>query len=65
MIAEMSGRVTGVWLDKGTGALDTVRIENSRGDITIFKPDAWLDEQAFQESVGKAVEVRVVVTVPL
>lgn len=65
MMAEMSGRITALEHDGETGALKGVTIENSRGDVRIFKPDAWLDQEAFEAAVGKRVEVRVVVTVPL
>ena len=63
MMAEMSGRITSVDNDGETGALRGVTIENQYGDIRIFKPDAWLDQEAFEAAVGKRVEVRIVVTV--
>lgn len=65
MLVEMSGRVTNVDNDPETGALRGVTIENSRGDIRIYKPDAWLDQEAFEAAVGKRVEVRIIVTVVL
>lgn len=63
MMAELSGRVTALRHDQGTGALLSVRIENSSGDVTIYKPDAWTDALAFEECIGKRVSVRVIVTV--
>lgn len=62
-MAEMSGRITNVENDGETGALRGVTIENQRGDVRIFKPDVWLDQEAFEAAVGKRVTVRVVVTV--
>ena len=63
MMAELSGRVTSLEHDSETGALRGVTIENSRGDVRIFKPDAWLDQESFEAAVGQRVDVRVVVTV--
>ena len=63
MMAELSGRVSGIGYDKGTGALTQVTIENEHGEVTVFKPDAWTDAEAFEGSIGRRVEVRVVVTV--
>lgn len=65
MMAEMSGRLTHAYVNKGTGALESARIESSNGDIFIIKPDSWQDAEAWQAALGQPVEVRVVVTVPL
>lgn len=62
-MAEMSGRVTHLYNDQGTGALESVRIENARGEVWIVKPDVWTDSEAFEGSIGRNVAVRVVVTV--
>ena len=63
MMAEMTGRVTHLYNNPGTGALESVRIENQRGEVWIVKPDAWTDSEAFEGAIGKHVAVRVVVTV--
>lgn len=64
-MAELHGRVTGVTRQQGTGALEQVSIDGPNGTVTIYKADAWLDDQAFQAALGKTVDVRVVVTVAL
>lgn len=63
MMAELSGRVTALTHDKGTGALIGVVIENQHGEVKVFKPDEWLDQEAFEGTVGKRVAVRIIVTV--
>ena len=63
MMAEMHGRLTHACVGQGTGALESIRIESSVGDVMVIKPDAWTDAQAFQEALGKTVDVRVIVTV--
>ena len=62
-MAEMHGRLTHACVGQGTGALESVRIESGAGDVMIIKPDVWIDACAFQEALGKTVNVRVVVTV--
>ena len=63
MMAELHGRVTGLEHDKLTGALAGVIVENQHGEVKVFKPDAWTDQEAFEGVIGKRVAVRVVVTV--
>lgn len=63
MMAELTGRVSGVGFDKATGALTQVVIESQHGELAIFKPDAWTDDLAFKEALGRNVEVSVVVRV--
>ena len=63
MMAELRGRVSGVGIDKGTGALTQVIVSSQNGEVVVFKPDEWLDQQAWQESLGKTVNLRVVATV--
>ena len=63
MMAEMQGRITGTNNDTNTGVLQGIIIESQHGDIRIYKPDAWTDQEAFEAAIGKRVTVRVVVTV--
>ena len=62
-MAELSGRVTTLHHSSETGALVGFVVENQRGEVQVFKPDAWLDQEAFEGAIGKRVAVRVVVTV--
>ena len=62
-MAELSGRLSGACVDHATGALTSVRIDSPNGEVTVYKPNEWIDAQAFQEALGKNVLVRVVVTV--
>ena len=63
MMAELSGRVTELAHDKFTGVLTGVTVENQHGEVKVFKPDVWLDQETFEGAIGKRVDVRVVVTV--
>ena len=63
MMAELYGRVTGLEHDKFTGALTGVILENQHGEVKVYKPDVWTDQEAFEGVIGKRVTVRVVVTV--
>ena len=63
MMAELHGRVVNVAFARGTGNLESVRIESGQGEVIVIKPDTWLDDEAFKEALGKPVSVRVVLTV--
>ena len=63
MMAELTGRVAGIGLDKATGALTQVVVESQNGEVVIFKPDAWTDDVAFKQALGCQVEVSVVLRV--
>ena len=62
-MAELHGRVTELAHDKFTGALAGVTIENQHGEVKVFKPDEWVDQETFEGAIGKRVAVRVVLTV--
>ena len=61
-MARMTGRVTSVRFEQGTGAPVEVRVDTQYGNITVYKPDVWLETpDQLKRLLGEDVTVSVMV----
>ena len=62
MMARMTGRVTGVRFEQGTGVAIEVRVDTQYGNITVYKPDVWMETpEQLRALLGENVTVSVTV----
>ena len=61
-MARMTGRVTSVRFEQGTGTPVEVRVDTRYGNITVYKPDVWLETpDQLKRLLGEDVTVSVTV----